>query len=576
MYGTARATAYGYSIYEFAVYGSGVTPTTPTPTTTTTTTPTPTTTITPTPTTTTVPSTSFIKASGTVLRDNSGTGAIVNLRGTNLGGWLLQEDWMSPGSADQYTTYRTLTNRFGSATAVSLLGGYHDTWIQGSDLDNIKSLGMNVIRVPIYWELLMNTDGTMKPDSQAFRELDWVVSQSAQRGIYVILDLHGAPGGDCPWQSCGIINSDNLGHLWSNTTYQDWTVQIWQRLSAHFKGNAAVAGYDLLNEPLTTSWQVETADQAKPKFDFYNRLYQAIRPIDPDHLIIVEGFFGWDQALPPSTYGWSNVMYQIHSYDFTDEQNSNYAGTSSYIDGQIQGVAAHQQQWNVPVYAGEFWFGQYPDLTGKYVAGMNNLNVSWTGWTYKVTGSDNWGLFTDNANPKPDFNNDSAATIAAKWSMFATSNFKPNTVMQNLFASYTHPVPTQWSSIKAMANSNFVSADNAGASPLIANRTTAQGWEKFQIVNNSDGTISFLSMANGKYVTADISTTGGNKLIAQATTIQQWEKFKQVNLGNGTVAFQAMANNQFVTCDLSTGSPVLYATRAAVGGSWEAFVISPA
>jgi chitinase len=83
-------------------------------------------------------------------------------------------------------------------------------------------------------------------------------------------------------------------------------------------------------------------------------------------------------------------------------------------------------------------------------------------------------------------------------------------------------------------------------------------------------------MANGKYVTADISTTGGNKLIAQATTIQQWEKFKQVDLGNGTVAFQAMANNQFVTCDLSTGSPVLYATRAAVGGAWEAFVISPA
>jgi len=140
----------------------------------------------------------------------------------------------------------------------------------------------------------------------------------------------------------------------------------------------------------------------------------------------------------------------------------------------------------------------------------------------------------------------------------------------------TPPPPIQWSSIKAMANGNFVSADNAGASPLIANRTTAQGWEKFQIVNNGDGTISFLSMANGKYVSADISTTGGNKLIAQATTIQQWEKFKQVDLGNGTVAFQALANNQFVSCDLNTGAPTLIADRAAVGGAWEAFVVSPA
>jgi hypothetical protein len=130
-----------------------------------------------------------------------------------------------------------------------------------------------------------------------------------------------------------------------------------------------------------------------------------------------------------------------------------------------------------------------------------------------------------------------------------------------------------WSSIKAMANNDFVSADNAGASPLIANRTVAQGWEEFKLINNSDGTVSFLAMVNNKYVTADINQ--GGKLIAEATTIQQWEKFKEVDLGNGTVAFQALVNNQFVSCDLNTGAPTLIADRAAVGGAWEAFVISP-
>jgi aryl-phospho-beta-D-glucosidase BglC (GH1 family) len=511
-----------------------------------------------------------VKANGTVLRDNNGTGAIVNLRGTNLGGWLLQEAWMSPGSSDMYNTYRVLNNRFGAATTTSLLNGYHDTWIQASDLDNIKNLGMNVVRVPIYWEVLMNTDGSMKPDSQAFRELDWVVAQSAQRGIYVILDLHGTPGGDCPWQSCGITNSNQL---WSNGTYQNWTVQIWQRLSTRYKSNTTVVGYDLLNEPLLTSGATDSSAQVQQKFDFYNRLYQAVRAIDTNHVVIVEAFFGWGQALPPSNYGWSNVMYQIHPYDFNDVNANNYNATSSFIDSQLQGISTQQQAWNIPVFAGEFWFGSWYDLTGKFLAGLNSRNVSWTSWTYKVTSGGDWGLFQNNSNAVPDFNNDSSATIAAKWSNFGTNNFTSNTGLQNTFAAYTRSTPSQWSSIKAMANNDFVSADNAGANPLIANRTVAQGWEEFQVINNSDGTISFLSMANNKYVTADINQ--GGKLIAEASTIQQWEKFKRADLGNGTISLQAMANNQFVSCDLNTGAPTLIADRAAVGGAWEAFVISP-
>jgi aryl-phospho-beta-D-glucosidase BglC (GH1 family) len=651
----------------------------------------------------------FLKASGTVLKDNYGTGSVVNLRGTNLGGWLLQEAWMAPGSealldrtgwtayassiqggsspsnaidgnintrwssgvaqasgqwfkidmgsqrsfdqlsfdagsstgdypasilvqassdgstwwnvvnatgtsqnvvvattsqtaryilvflqssksnwwsiaefnayvSDQYNTYQVLTNRFGATTANSLLSGYHDNWIQASDLDNIKNMGMNVVRVPIYWEVLMNRDGSMKPDSQAFRELDWVVTQSAQRGIYVILDLHGTPGGDCPWQSCGITGSNQL---WTNGTYQNWTVQIWQRLSAHYNGNATVAGYDLLNEPLLTTGAADNAAQVQQKFDFYNRLYQAVRAIDPDHLIIVAAFFGWDQALPPSNYGWSNVMYQVHSYDFGQQYDSN--AISNFIDGQLQGIASHQQQWNVPVYAGEFWFGQFNDLTGKFLSGLNALNASWTNWAYKNKNPDNavgpdgvqsgigWGFYRNNPNAVPDINHDDAATIASKWSKFTTSNFQADTALQNVFATYAKSYG--WSSIKAMANNQFVSADNAGANPLIANRTTAQGWEEFKLINNPDGTVSLQSMANNKYVTADLNQS--TKLIAEAYGVRQWEEFKKIDLGNGSFALQSMANNQYVTCDLNTGSPVLYANRASVGGAWEAFVFSP-
>lgn len=651
----------------------------------------------------------FLKTSGTVIRNNSGSGVIVNLRGTNLGGWLLQEGWMSPNGeaaldrsgwtatasstesggsparaldgnlstrwstgqaqasgqwfkldmgsqkafdeisldagsstgdypnnfkievsndnsnwtllrnatgstqklvihttdqlaaryiritltsgkgnwwsihelnvhvSDEFNTRRVLTNRFGASTAASLLAGYHDTWIQAGDLDNIRNMGMNVVRVPIYWQVLMNTDGSMKPDGEAFRELDWVVNQSGQRGLYVILDLHGTPGAHCPWQSCGQMGSNQL---WSNATYRDWTVQIWQRLAAHYNGNPAVAAYDLLNEPLVSMGSVETSAQVQQKFDFYDRLYDAVRAIDPDHIIMMAAFFGFGQARPPSTYGWTNVVYQTHHYNFG--QANDWNAQNNLIEAGINDLTTYQQQWNVPVYAGEFWFASYNDLFGKWLSALNAHNISWTNWAYKnrnppsSTGQDgvpngvNWGFYLNNTNPIPDLNNDSAATISSKWNQFGTGNFQANTDLINVFTAYT--ASYSQSSLKAMANNSYVSADlNIGAD-LIANRTSVQGWEVFQIVNNPDGSVSFLSMANNKYVTADLNQ--GGKLVAQAKGILGWEKFWKITNADGTVSFQAQANNMYVSADLNNGS-VLFANRTAIN-AWEKFIIAAA
>ncbi|WP_053375659.1 glycoside hydrolase family 5 protein [Paenibacillus sp. FJAT-27812] len=512
----------------------------------------------------------FLKTSGTVLKNNWGAGSVINLRGTNLGGWLLQEDWMTPaGAVDEYTIRRTLINRFGEADAQTLINGYQDTWIQASDLDMIKNMGMNVVRVPLYWEDFMYTNGTMKPDSITFRKLDWLITQAGNRNLYVILDLHGAPGAACPWHSCG---QENSNQMWTNATYQNWTVQIWERLATRYNNNPTVAAYDLLNEPLVTMGAGENAAQIKQKMDFFNRLYQAVRAKDPNHVIIIAAFFDWFAASPPSAYGWSNVMYQTHHYQFTDYNDWNL--TNSEIDRWLKDMALYQKNWNVPVYAGEFSFGQN-DLYEKWLNGLNGLNASWTNWSYKVKGGGNWGYYINNNNPAPNLNSDSAATIAAKWNQFATANFTSNTVFQNLVKKYTGaaPVAATWSSLKANANSTFVSADNAGLNPLIANRTTAGDWERFKVINNADGTISLLSLTNLKYVQADLNN--GGRLIANASFIGTWEKFYRQDLGNGLVALKSAANNLFVCADLNNGN-VLYANRTAVGGAWEQFIIASA
>lgn len=506
----------------------------------------------------------FLKTSGILIKNNSGTGSTVNLRGTNLGGWLLQESWMSPlGCQDEWTLRETLTNRFGEATKESLINTYQSTWLQTSDLDNIKNMGMNLVRAPILYLDLMDKYGNWKSDP--WSKLDWLVSNCSSRGIYVLLDLHGTFGGQNTFDNCGEVNSDP--QLWKNTTYQDRTVTLWQGIAAHFNGNPAVAGYDLLNEPdRVSNSQLNT---------FYNRLYQAIRAIDPNHMIYMEAAWDWNQLYAPWTYGWQNVVYEMHYYAMGTGQSTDWNAQNSLIDGAIAGIKSHQSSWNVPVFAGEFCVFEFNDLWGKFLSNFNANNVSWTNWTYKVTSNyGNWGYFNNNPNAVPDIYNDSASTITSKWQKFNTGNFNPNTTFQNLVKSYTgggSPPPSGYSYLRAMANNNIVCADNYGNNPLVASRTSAGDWELFTIINNSDGTISFQSKVNGKYVCADLNQS--TKLIARSASIQQWEKFRKVDLGNGTFAFQALANNLYVCTDLNNGA-VLYANRSAVGGAWEAYTIN--
>jgi GH25 family lysozyme M1 (1,4-beta-N-acetylmuramidase) len=120
--------------------------------------------------------------------------------------------------------------------------------------------------------------------------------------------------------------------------------------------------------------------------------------------------------------------------------------------------------------------------------------------------------------------------------------------------------------LRSHANGHYVTADNAGRNPLIANRMAIGGWETFQLITNSDGSVSFKARANGKYVTAD--NGGTSALIASRTSIGSWERFDAVPPST-RVSLRARANGKYVTAE-SAGAKPLIANRAAVG-SWERF-----
>jgi beta-glucosidase-like glycosyl hydrolase len=147
-------------------------------------------------------------------------------------------------------------------------------------------------------------------------------------------------------------------------------------------------------------------------------------------------------------------------------------------------------------------------------------------------------------------------------------NASSNTIAMHIFAmTVASPSATTVISLRAHANSDYVTADNAGANPLIANRTAIGTWEQFDLIANSDGSISFRAHANNDIVTAD--NAGANPLIANRTAIGPWEEFDLIHNADGSVSFRAHANSDYVTADNAGASPLI-ANRTAIG-PWEEF-----
>lgn len=346
----------------------------------------------------------------------------------SAGNWWSIGEFQVYLNHDDYSLFTTLNQRFGAAAAENIYTAHQDTWITSADFDNLANLGINVIRLPIAWFEIVNENGTIK--ANAWDKIDWAISQASQRNIYTIIDLHTVPGGGCPWGSCGKAGP-NPNTFWTHAPYQDMVVEIWKAIANRYRGNAAVAGYDLINEPLIDYG--EDADDVAQKNAFYDRVYDAVRAIDPDHTIYIAAFFDWANIAPPSTYGWTNVVYEVHPYDMPGGKDWNAQHT--LVETQLNNVQAklNDPNYGIPVLYGEYSLYHYDDVWAKFMSGMNALHVNWTNWSYKVRGDmlqgtgGYWGFYNSNANPVPIINSDSASTITSKLQKFGTSQFQPNT-----------------------------------------------------------------------------------------------------------------------------------------------------
>lgn len=356
----------------------------------------------------------FLKADGKVLRNNEGKGDIVTLIGTNIGGWQVMEAWMCPTDAkDQLTTMQVFTERFGKDVAEELIKVYEEHWWNEDDFDNVLDLNFNVIRLPISYINLLDENGILRADTLA--TYDWFVDECEKRDIYVILDLHAAPGS----QNGKDHSGDTSGsRLYQSKEYKELTISLWKQLAAHYKGNPTIAGYDLLNEPEGSA--EERSPWGGVQIPFYDELYKAVREVDEDHLIIFEAVWEATDMPDPSEYGWENVMYQYHFYGWDGIEDANKQ--KKFIDNKI--ALDEKTNFNVPVLVGEFTFFTNLSSWEYGLQVFKERGWSYTTWTYKTVEYGNWGIYSSKKSDTPDVNiyKDEKDVIIDKWSKIATAD----------------------------------------------------------------------------------------------------------------------------------------------------------
>lgn len=393
-------------------------------------------------------------------------GSEVVLRGTNLGGWLIMEDWFTPAvsATGESALYNTLVSRFGDEKTRALFKQYVSNWITEKDFDNIADIGMNCVRLPIWYRNFQSDDnGTWYRDENGnidWSILDQAVAECKAHGLYVIIDLHGVPGYQNNYDHCGKSNSCSF---WNDTdeAKNDRAVmkEFWTELASHFAGNPAVAAYDLLNEPLGNVVGVSTT----ALWDYYDELYDAIRTVDPDHCISMEGIWRPSKLPDPTKYGWTNVLYQLHLYDLV-----NSADTAAINEAKSSG-------YNVPWIIGEF----YPrDIaTFNYILSLyNDSGYSWTTWTYKGMNStadrSNWFLYGSSTLSSVNPDSDSYDTIMSKWG--ACLRTDSGNFVDTGFGAYLQPFVTGYIDKASLASGGlFTSATAPNTLRVFINKIVA-------------------------------------------------------------------------------------------------------
>jgi len=329
----------------------------------------------------------FLKAKGTRIVDASGKNIL--LRGMGLGGWMLQEPYMlklSGAASAQFDIRNKITALIGEERTQQ----FYDAWLSNhctkADIDSLASWGFNSVRLPMHYNLFtLPVEKEPVPGkntwlTKGFGLTDSLLSWCASNKIYLILDLHAAPGGQ---GNDHAISDRNPAYpsLWDSPANQQKTIALWVELAKKYKDEKWIGAYDLINEPNWGFVEGQNKNgcdekQNAPLLKLTKDITAAIRRIDKNHIIIVEGNC-WGNNYEGMFPLWDdNLVLSFHKY-------WNYNDKAS-----IQKFLDYRNKYQVPV-----WLGETGENSNAWFSDMISLveknNIGWAMWPLKKSGINN-------------------------------------------------------------------------------------------------------------------------------------------------------------------------------------------
>ncbi len=309
-------------------------------------------------------------------------GENIQLRGLGLGGWMLQEGYMlktADFAGPQFKIKQKIAELIGEDGMNEFYTAYLKNGITKQDIDFLAKSGFNSIRLPMHYNLytLPIEKETVKGENtwleEGFTMTDHLLQWCRENKMYLILDLHAAPGGQ--GNDANISDNDkSKPSLWESEENQKKTIALWKKLAERYKNEPWIGGYDLINEPNInfTGKNPNGTDEMSnaPLWKLQKEITEAIRTVDKKHLIFLEGN-GWGNNYNGLTPVWDeNIAFSFHKY-------WNYNN-----DETIKFALDLREKYNMPVWLGEtgensnVWFTELIQLLDQH-------NIGYAFWPMK-------------------------------------------------------------------------------------------------------------------------------------------------------------------------------------------------
>ena len=292
------------------------------------------------------------------------------IKGTNLGCWLNPEGYMFgfTWASSPRLINRMFCELVGPDRTAEFWKRFKDNYITKADIEFIASCGANTIRIPFNYRLFTDEDYMgLTSDQDGFERMDAAIEWCKEYGLYVILDMHDAPGGQT---GDNIEDSYRYPWLFQSEKNQKLFYDKWTRITEHYRNETAILGYELMNEPIAPYFK--NMEELNTKFlPLCKETVTRIREVDPNHIIII-GAPQWNTNFKPVT-DWSfdnKIMFTCHRYG----GEAGAEGIKDYIE--------FRDKTGLPMYMGEIGHNTM-EWQETYSRTMQENNIGYTFWPYK-------------------------------------------------------------------------------------------------------------------------------------------------------------------------------------------------